>query len=80
MGIHLVGVLVGRFPVKVESNLSDVFSGVDSWVKHRVAVFVFLVAFVVFTPLGSLVVGDDVDVVLSRFDSNKFDWFGFLFV
>ena len=80
MGMYPVGVLAGRFSAKVESNSSDVFSGVDSWVKHGVAMFVFLVAFVVFTLLGSLVVGDDVDVVLSRFDSNEFDWFGFPFV
>ena len=44
------------------------------------AVFVFLVVFVVFTPLGLLVVGDNIDVVLSCFNSNEFDWFGFLFV
>ena len=80
IGMYLVGVLIGRFSAKVESNSSDVFSGVDSWVKYGVAVFVFLVVFVVFTPLGLLVVGDDVDVVLSRFDSNEFDWFGFSFV
>ena len=80
MGMHSVGVLVGCFFTKVESNSSDVFSGIGSWVKYGVAVFVFFIVFVVLTPLGSLVVGDDVDVISSCFDSNEFDRFGFLFV
>ena len=30
IGIHSVGVLTGRFPTEVESNSSDVFSGIGS--------------------------------------------------
>ena len=35
--------------------------------------FVFLIVFVILTLLGSLVVSNNVNVVLSRFDSNEFN-------
>ena len=72
--------LTDCFFTKVKSNSSDVFSGTGSWVKYGVAVFVFFIAFVVLIPLGSPVVGNDINVVLSCLDSNKFDQFGLLFV
>ena len=80
IGIYLVGVLAGCFFIKVESNSSDIFSKTSSWVKYGVAIFVFFIVFVVLILLGPPVVSDNVDIVLSCFNSNKFDQFGFLFV
>ena len=78
--IYSVSVLVGCFLIKVESNSLDVFSRISFWVKYGVTIFVFFIVFVVLILLGSLVVSNNINVVLSRFNSNKFDWFRFLFV
>ena len=71
--IYLVSVLIDYFFVKVESNSLDIFSRIGSQIKYGVAIFVFFVIFVVLILLGSLVVGNNVNVVLNCFDSNEFD-------
>ena len=65
--------LIDCFFIKVKSNLLDIFSGTGSWVKYKVAIFVFFIVFVIPILLGSLVISDNINIVLSRFNSNKFD-------
>ena len=65
--------LIGCFFTKVKSNLLDIFSRIGSWVKYGVAIFVLFIIFVVLTPLGSLVVSNDVNVISSCFNSNEFN-------
>ena len=80
MGMHSINILTSWFFTKVESNSSDVFSRVDSQVKYRVAIFFFFIVFVVLILLGSLVVSNNINIVLSCLNSNKFNQFGFLFI
>ena len=75
ISIYLVDILIGYFFTKVKSNSSDIFSGTSSQVKHEIAIFVFFIIFVVLTPPGSLVISDNINVVLDCFDSNEFDQF-----
>ena len=65
--------LIDCFFTKVKFNSLNIFSRIGSWVKYRVAIFVFFVVFVVLISLGSLVISDNINIVLNRFNSNKFD-------
>ena len=69
----MIDISVDCFLTKVESNSSDVFSEIGSWIKHEMAIFVFFIISVVLIPLGSPVISDDINIVSSCFNSNKFD-------
>ena len=65
--------LIDRFFIKVKFNSSDIFFRISSRIKHEIAIFIFLIVFVVLILLGSSIVNNNINITLSCFNSNEFN-------